>query len=129
MQPGCRVIITVPGGPRSAFDRHIGHRMHYTPAMLAELIEHAGLQVERVFGAGFPFFNLYRRVVILRGARLVDDVDTSDGQLSPLARAIMRVFGVLFHMNMTHTRWGRTDRGRGNPRERSLSILPPRTGR
>jgi SAM-dependent methyltransferase len=106
MQPGCRVIITVPGGPRSAFDRHIGHRVHYTPAMLGALIENAGLDVEHVFGAGFPFFNLYRRVVILRGNRLVDDVDTTEGRLSHAARAIMRVFGVLFRMNLRDARWG-----------------------
>jgi SAM-dependent methyltransferase len=106
MRPNCRVIITVPGGPRSAFDRHIGHRVHYTPAMLGQVIESSGLRVERVFGAGFPFFNVYRRVVILRGRRLVEDVDTSDGELSPLAGAVMRTFGVLFRMNLTATRWG-----------------------
>ncbi len=106
MQPGCLVIITVPGGPRSAFDRHIGHRVHYTPASLHLLIERAGLRVERVFGAGFPFFNLYRRVVILRGKRLIDDVDTSEGQLSVVARGIMRTFGILFRLNATDTKWG-----------------------
>src|SRR5258708_6464022 len=29
MAPGCRVVVTVPGGPMSSFDRHIGHRKHY----------------------------------------------------------------------------------------------------
>ena len=106
LQPGCRIIITVPGGPRSAYDRHIGHRVHYTVATLSSLIEDAGLRAEKVFAAGFPFFNLYRRVVILRGDRLVADVDTSEGQLSFPARAVMGAFGALFHMNVTDTRWG-----------------------
>ena len=26
LAPGARVVVTVPGGPRSAFDKHIGHR-------------------------------------------------------------------------------------------------------
>ena len=106
MQPGCRIIVTVPGGPRSAYDRHIGHRVHYTVDSLTAVLEGAGLRVDRVFAAGFPFFNLYRRVVILRGDRLVADVDTSEGRLSFPARAVMGVFGALFRMNITDTRWG-----------------------
>jgi 2-polyprenyl-3-methyl-5-hydroxy-6-metoxy-1,4-benzoquinol methylase len=30
LAPGARLFITVPGGPISAFDRHIGHRKHFT---------------------------------------------------------------------------------------------------
>src|SRR5207249_242260 len=30
LAPGGRLVITVPGGPMSAFDRHIGHRGHFT---------------------------------------------------------------------------------------------------
>src|SRR5215468_2310489 len=29
MRPGCVLIITAPGGPMSAFDKHIGHRKHW----------------------------------------------------------------------------------------------------
>ncbi|TMC03820.1 MAG: class I SAM-dependent methyltransferase [Chloroflexi bacterium] len=28
---GCRLVVTVPGGPMSRLDSHIGHRRHYTP--------------------------------------------------------------------------------------------------
>ena len=35
LAPGSRLVITVPGGPRSAFDRHIGHRRHFTAAAFA----------------------------------------------------------------------------------------------
>ena len=31
LAPGCRLVVTVPGGPMSAFDRHIGHRRHFSP--------------------------------------------------------------------------------------------------
>src|SRR5262249_42604960 len=30
MADGCRLVVTVPGGPMSAYDRHIGHRRHFT---------------------------------------------------------------------------------------------------
>jgi SAM-dependent methyltransferase len=68
----CLVIVTVPGGPMSAFDRHIGHRRHYTPEALGEVLIQSGLEVEFVAGAGFPFFNLYRLAVLARGASLVE---------------------------------------------------------
>src|SRR3954466_6344135 len=29
LAPNARLIVTVPGGPVSAFDRHIGHRQHF----------------------------------------------------------------------------------------------------
>jgi SAM-dependent methyltransferase len=73
---GARVVITVPGGPMSAFDRHIGHHRHFTPDLLRRVIRDAGLQTREVFAAGFPFFNLYRLAVIARGQRVVDDATT-----------------------------------------------------
>ena len=39
---GCRLVITVPGGPMSAFDRHIGHRRHFRPADAATTLRAAG---------------------------------------------------------------------------------------
>ena len=41
--PGCRMVVTVPGGPRSAFDRHIGHRRHFEPADLRGVLTDAGV--------------------------------------------------------------------------------------
>ncbi|HET7489593.1 MAG TPA: class I SAM-dependent methyltransferase [Acidimicrobiales bacterium] len=108
MAPGCRLVVTVPGGPRSAFDRHIGHRRHYDRAALRQVLERAGLRVERVSAAGFPFFNLYRLAVILRGEKLIDDVAAEDGgaAASGPALAVMRGFGVLFRANLGATPWG-----------------------
>jgi SAM-dependent methyltransferase len=107
MQPGCRLIVTVPGGPISAFDRHIGHRRHFSPADLRNLLRESGFEVEMSGGAGFPFFNLYRLVVILRGRRLVDDVTASDaGSESRLASAVMAAFRALFRLNLPIFRGG-----------------------
>lgn len=102
MAPGCRLIVTVPGGPMSAFDRHIGHRKHYAPEELGCLLEDSGFHVELATGTGFPFFNLYRRVVIARGSRLIDDACKTP---SPCARAAMGLFDVLFHLNGCGRGW------------------------
>ena len=107
LAPGCRMLVTVPGGPMSAFDKHIGHRTHYSPESLKFLLEQAGFQVETSFAAGFPFFNLYRMAVILRGERLFDDVASGVGSdSSVLARLVMGIFGVLFRLNLTRSRFG-----------------------
>ncbi len=74
LAPGATLFVTVPGGPRSAFDRLIGHRRHYSPGELRVLLEAGGFTVSSAYGAGFPFFNLYRLVVIARGDKLASDV-------------------------------------------------------
>lgn len=100
LAPGCRLIVTVPGGPMSAFDKHIGHRRHFSPVKLRELLAVAGFEVLSVHGAGYPFFNLYRRAVILRGDKLIRDVSTRPGLFGRLASRVgMAAFGMLFTMN------------------------------
>lgn len=106
LQPGARVVITVPGGPRSAFDRHIGHRRHFTRRSLGQVLDVAGLRTERVLAAGFPFFNLYRLAVVARGQRLVDDVRTDADMSGNGASAVLDVFDKLFAANMTSTPLG-----------------------
>jgi SAM-dependent methyltransferase len=106
MAPGCRLVVTVPGGPMSAFDRHIGHRQHFTPARLRTLLTEAGLEVERAAGVGFPFFNLYRSVIILRGERLAVDVTVDRARPSLAARSAMAVFSGLLHLpGLWHGGW------------------------
>jgi SAM-dependent methyltransferase len=105
LAPGGRLVITVPGGPMSAFDRHIGHRGHFTASRLEALLLEAGFEVDALYGAGFPFFNLYRLAVVARGQKLITDVEGAQG-LSFSARATMRFFGLLFRCNATRTRRG-----------------------
>lgn len=104
LAPGAHLLVTVPGGPMSAFDRHIGHRRHFTRHSLQELLEATGYRGLSVRGAGFPFFNLYRMMVIARGARLIDDVCA--GSRPWLADAAMRLFGLLFRLNLDRTPLG-----------------------
>ena len=103
LKPGGRLVVTVPGGPMSAFDKHLGHRRHYTKAALRELLERAGLKVETAAAAGFPTFNLYRLVVVLRGKRLIDDVNDTPGLL---ARVVMAGFNGLLTWSLFDSPWG-----------------------
>ena len=108
LAPGCRVVVTVPGGPMSAFDRHIGHRRHFSPPALRAVLERAGLEVESARGAGFPFFNLYRLTMVALGPRLIR-VAEGEGELEGggrLGRLAMRAFDLLFRLNLDGPRLG-----------------------
>ena len=103
LKPGGRLVVTVPGVPVSAFDRHIGHRRHFTRARLRDVLERAGFEVEVAAGAGFPAFNLYRIAVLLRGRRLIEDVS---GPPRLLARSAMALFWGLMRVSLFDTPWG-----------------------
>lgn len=106
LQPGARLVVTVPGGTMSAFDRHIGHRRHYTPELLERTLAAAGLKCVMVGGAGFPFFNFYRWFVVTRGERVIEDVFASGGKLSLSARLAMLSFRPLLAISLPRTPWG-----------------------
>lgn len=107
LAPGCKLVITVPSGPMSAFDKHIGHRGHFTVERLEQTLRAAGLVVGDLRGAGFPFFNLYRLTVVARGESLIRDAAGGDGQALPLAaRGMIRIFSWLFRLNSEAGRRG-----------------------
>ena len=106
LRPGARLVVTVPGGSISAFDRHIGHRRHYTPELLEQTFAAAGLETAMVGGAGFPFFNFYRWFVITRGEKVIEDVFASGGRLSVSARLAMLAFRPLLAISLPRSPWG-----------------------
>ena len=106
LAPRARLVVTVPGGPMSAFDKSIGHRRHYSPQLLRQTLDEAGLRTAATFGAGFPFFNLYRRVVIARGSRLASDVSSWEGRPSATARIAMALFRPLLAVSLPRSPWG-----------------------
>jgi SAM-dependent methyltransferase len=107
LAPTCRVVVTVPGGPRTAFDKHIGHRKHFTERSLRELLAGSGFEVLEVQRAGFPFFDLYKLVVLLRGKALIQEFDEG-GSAPPsrLASAMLRFFDRAFRWNVASNRFG-----------------------
>ena len=42
LAPAAKVVVTVPGGPRSAFDRHIGHWRHFDAPTLRRVLTERG---------------------------------------------------------------------------------------
>lgn len=98
MAPGCRLVVTVPGGPMTEYDRHIGHRRHFRPGELATLLHSADFEVIEATGSGFPAFNLYRLVMRALGRRLIDVARSA--KPSPPARAATRIFGGLLRHNV-----------------------------
>ncbi len=94
----------MPAGPRSAFDKHIGHRRHFDRPSLEGVLTDAGLTGIHVEAAGFPVFNLYKLVVILRGKRLI--TDAADDNPSSAARFVMRAFDRLFALAPHRGRFG-----------------------
>ena len=107
LKPGGRLLVTVPGGPMSAFDRHIGHRQHFDRAKISGILEQAGYRVETTYLAGFPFFNLYRLLVLARGRRLARDVETRSASAgSRIAVAVMKLFRILFYANLRDSPFG-----------------------
>lgn len=103
MADGCQLVVTVPGGPRSQFDVHIGHREHFSPARLHQVLTEAGFKVEYATGAGFPFFNLYRSLVVLRGSRLIAEASEKPGLLLRVTSALFRI---LFRLNISRSSLG-----------------------
>ena len=107
LAPNAKLIVTVPGGPMSAFDRHIGHRHHFDRRKIRAILEQSGYTVERIYLAGFPFFNLYRLLVIARGKRLAQDVEMqSSGIAATAASFMMKLFRLHFRFNLRDSPFG-----------------------
>ena len=86
----------------NAFYRYIGHRRHYGPKELRRVLEESGFRVESAYGAGFPFFNLFRILLTIGGQKLTREVT---GPPSLVVRLGMRLFDFLFRFNSTRLGW------------------------
>jgi SAM-dependent methyltransferase len=108
IKSGGYLFLTVPGGPMSAFDKHIGHRKHYNKEDISKLLVSAGFRVINIKMAGFPFFNLYRLIVIMRGKRLISDVSKNATRSFSMgaAKLMMNIFNILFNFNTNHSKYG-----------------------
>jgi 2-polyprenyl-3-methyl-5-hydroxy-6-metoxy-1,4-benzoquinol methylase len=102
------LVITVPGGRMSALDRFIGHRRHFDKEAIRSVLQEAGFEVTKVMLAGFPFFNLYRLMIIGRGDKLATDLKKRQRSwlVKVLLTSIGKVAEVLFHFNLADSRFG-----------------------
>lgn len=101
--PGGFMVATVPGGPRTGFDIQIGHLQHFTRSSIQSIFEQAGYEVVNVYGAGFPFFNVYKLAVMSRGQKVAEDYE---GRTTIVFRAALKVFGFLFNLSRVKSRFG-----------------------
>jgi trans-aconitate methyltransferase len=92
LAPGCLLVVTVPGGPMTEYDRHIGHRTHFEASRLRRVLTDAGFDVTTSTGAGFPVFNLYRILMRALGSHLVSIAGSSEP--SAASRIAMRSFAL-----------------------------------
>lgn len=106
LAPEGKLILTVPSGPMSYFDKHIGHRQHFSRKDLVQLLSVSGFKDIDVYNAGFPFHNLYRLVVIMRGKKLIEDNDERNHQPKQLANLFMKLFQILFKYNISRSTFG-----------------------
>lgn len=102
MAAGCVLVVTVPRGPMSAFERHLGHRRHYSPDEIARVIERSGFEIRHKVAAGFPFLNLFRLMMVMRGAALIEDASKPPALAVKLTRTL---FGGLFRLNLGVLGW------------------------
>jgi len=104
---GAVLVVTVPSGPMSALDRHLGHRRHYTRRMLAGELRDTGFIVDRIWRAGFPFHNVYRLAVVMRGEAITNDArGRTTGRTGIMIQTAMRLFDRLFRLNLSSTPFG-----------------------
>jgi len=108
MAPGGLLIITVPSGPMNAFEKSIGHRRHFRPDTISQAVVHAGLRVLKFERAGFPFFNLYKLVGYLMGAKIRADAETTSRGTGPsnIMKMALKAFDFLFRLNLEDTPFG-----------------------
>ena len=59
------LIVTVPCGPVFEIDKRCGHTRHFSGDEIMEILASVGLACERLECWGFPFFNLYKRLINL----------------------------------------------------------------
>jgi SAM-dependent methyltransferase len=107
LSQGAILVVTVPGGPMSAFEKHIGHRQHFNRKSIARVLHEGGFEPTAIYMSGFPFFNLFRWTVLLRGKHVETDVAAENkGFTAKLAIFVMAVYRLLFRLNLMDHRWG-----------------------
>ena len=85
------LVVTVPSGPISAFDVHIGHLRHYTQDSLRQLLLNAGFKNIIIKQYGFPFFDLYRLLVVVAGSRLINQYERPPSRMTRVLMALLRL--------------------------------------
>ena len=98
-----KLIITVPAGPKSFFDRLIGHKRHYTKDSLFYLLKESGFSDIAISRSGFPGINLIRIASILRGKRILKDLEKRKSKMLDFGFKMMEL---LLRISLKDSRFG-----------------------
>lgn len=79
-----RLIVSVPAGPKSFFDRLIGHKRHYTRDSLFKLLKESGFSDITISRSGFPGVTFIKVASFLRGKWILKDLEKSKGKSKTL---------------------------------------------
>jgi SAM-dependent methyltransferase len=99
VKSGGYFIATVPSGPMSYFDRHIGHFRHYSPDSFQELLAICGLSQVKVVSVGFPLVNIVRIISLILRKKMLNLVMNSDSN-SWVSRLATLMEKLLFRPSM-----------------------------
>ncbi len=100
LKPDGKIIITVPAGPISKFDKFIGHHRHYTKKSIIGLIENSNLEVVGVTQIGFPIVNIVRIWCLIRGDKLIEDLrNRRSKNFNPVINLVLKILTPLSHIN------------------------------
>ena len=100
LKPNGLLIVTVPSGPISYFDRFIGHHRHYTSESLAKELVESNFEVVEIKQIGFPIVNIVRIWCLLRGKKIVLDLANPTKFFdSATGRAITKFFSIIGQVN------------------------------
>lgn len=69
---GRYLFVTVPCGPVYEIDRRVGHLRHFSPDEIGNAVTDAGLEVIRAQAWGWPFFNLYKKLINVNPDKMMD---------------------------------------------------------
>lgn len=99
------LIISVPAGPISRFDRFIGHYRHYSKGTLRAEIEEAEFQVLKINQIGFPLINLVRIWCLIRGEKMIQELEKPNRLVnSAFGKFLIRILSSTFKFD-TNLGW------------------------
>jgi SAM-dependent methyltransferase len=100
LSPGGIIIITVPAGPVSKFDRFIGHYRHYSKESLRAEIESAGFEVGRICQIGFPLINIVRIWCLIKGDKVTKALTKPNSLVdSFVGKLLIRILSSSFQLD------------------------------
>lgn len=106
LKPGGSLILTVPSGPISKFDKFIGHSRHYSKRHLESLLGESGFINIEVNRSGFPAINILRLATIVAGNTMIPLLQKNSFAQSGSSRYITLFLQKTFRISLKDSYFG-----------------------